>query len=190
MLTITRRNDNRFVKCIEHRIADIRGGVGVKVGNLGGSVLCEGTPIGYDSSTGLYKVVKTAKVLTDADASATTIEVAKGHHFKAGDYLTFGTSAKGQVIASIDKSDASKDVITLSDTLGAAIKAGAVLFEVTGNNTTKPVTPTAIVGDSYDVVNGENLFVNAWVIATVKTANCGVAFDDAIKSALKCIAFV
>ncbi len=190
MLTITRKNDNRFVKCIEHRIADIRGGVGVKVGNLGGSVLCEGTPIGYDSTTGLYKVVKTAKVLANASSSATTIVVAKGHHFKAGDYITFGTSANGQVIASIDKSDASKDVITVSTTLGAAISAGAVLFEVTGNNKTKPVTPIAIVGDSYDVVSGENLFVNAWVIATVNAANCGVVVDDAIKTALKCIVFV
>jgi len=190
MLTITRKSDNRFVRCIEHKIADIRGGVGVYVAGLGGAVLHEGTPIGYDSTTGLYKVVKTAKVLSSVTTTDTTIDVAKGHHFKAGDYLTTGTSTNGQQISSIDKSDASKDVITLGTTLGKAMSAGDVVFDVTGSNKTKVVAPSAIVGDSYDVVAGENLFVNAWVIGVVRESNAGIVFDDAIKSALKSIVFV
>ncbi len=189
MLTITRKSDNRFVRCIEHKIADIRGGVGVSVANLGGSVLYEGTPVGYDSTTGLYKVAKTAKVLANATSSATTIDVAKGHHFKAGDYISNG-SANGQLISSIDKSDASKDVITVGTTLGAALTAGDVLCEVTGNNKTRKVAASAIVGDSYDVVAGENLFVNAWVMGVVAESKAKVAFDSTIKTALKCIVFV
>lgn len=190
MLTITRKSDNRFVRCIEHKIADIRGGVGVSVANLGGAVVYEGTPIGIDTTTGLYKVYKTVKVLSNATNTDTEIEVAKGHHFKAGDYVTFGTSASGQQISSIDKSDSTKDVITLGTTLGAAITAGAVLFEVTGNNKTKKVNPIAIVGDSYDVVAGENLFVNAWVMGVVDKGKSKIAYDSALESLLKCVVFV
>ena len=45
-LTIKRAKDNRVVKCILHRIADIPGGVTVKTANLGGTALFEGTPLG------------------------------------------------------------------------------------------------------------------------------------------------
>lgn len=41
-LTIKRKKDNRVVKCILHRVADIPGGVTVSVANLGGSALFGG----------------------------------------------------------------------------------------------------------------------------------------------------
>lgn len=78
-LTIKRAKDNRVVKCILHRIADIPGGVTVLVANLGGSSLFEGTPIGKGKN-GAFEVCKTAQVITKADAAAKTYEVAKGHH--------------------------------------------------------------------------------------------------------------
>ena len=55
MLQIERKKDNRVVKCILHRVADIPGGVTVKVANLGGTALFEGTPIGVDAN-GLYEI--------------------------------------------------------------------------------------------------------------------------------------
>lgn len=186
-LTIKRKKDNRVVKCILHRVADIPGGVTVQVANLGGSALFEGTPLGKGSN-GLYVVCKTAQVITKANASATTYEVAKGHHFKVGD--RFATDAcDGQTITAIDKSDAAKDVITVGTTLGAIVKAGTCAFESSGANKTLKVAPVAIAGSNYDVENGENLFTDAWVIGVVNTANAPIV-NDAIKQALKTIAYV
>lgn len=186
-LTIKRKKDNRVVKCILHRVADIPGGVTVQVANLGGSALFEGTPIGKGSN-GLYVVCKTAQVITEATESATTYEVAKGHHFKVGD--RFATAAcNGQTITAIDKTDAAKDVITVGTTLGAKITAGTCAFESSGANKTLKVTPVAIAGSNYDVEHGDNLFVDAWVIGVVKEANAP-AVDNAIKSALKSIVYV
>lgn len=119
MLHIKRAKDNRVVKCIVHRIADIPGGVTVSVANLGGNDLFEGTPIGVGAN-GLFVVCKTAQIVAKAEATATQYEVAKGHHFKVGD--RFATDAcNGQKITNIDKSNPAKDVITLSATLGAVV---------------------------------------------------------------------
>lgn len=172
MLKITRFTDSRFAKCILNRVADIPGGVTVKTAELGGTALLEGTPLAYLSTDGLYHVCKTAKIVTDATSSATTYDVAKGHHFKVGDY--FATEgANGQAITAINKtSSTTKDTITVGTTLGVAITAASatVAFEATGNNKVVKYAPTVVAGSSYDVI-GENLFVDAWPIAIVKTGN-------------------
>ena len=186
-LTIKRQKDNRVVKCILHRVADSPGGVTVSVANLGGSALYEGTPLAKGSN-GLYEVCKTAQVVTAATASATDYEVAKGHHFKVGDYFAVGNN-NGQQITAIDKSDAAKDVITLGTTLGAAIQAGATAFQTTGANKTVKNTPVAIAGSNMDVEANTNLFVDAWVMGVVREANAP-AVTDAAKTALKGIIYV
>lgn len=285
MLTISRKNDNRFVRCIDHKIADIRGGVGVNVANLGGAALYEGTPICLGEN-GLYDVVKTGLVVT-AYTSGTSLYIAKGSHFKANDYISVAGSKNIAKINSIDKSDASKDVITLAAAFGESIPADGVIVKVsaatvthtavafgaqstttateilvdkgsniaigdfiagatdagdpmTGKQVTNiirgegydtivvaaqigkaiadnevlttvkasgnsPATASniksytvpvaqkkaiAIVGDSYDVVAGENLFVNAWVIGVVNGGKSKVAINDAIKSELNGIVYV
>jgi hypothetical protein len=186
-LTIKRQKDNRVVKCILHRVADIPGGVTVSVANLGGSALFEGTPIGIGAN-GLYVVCKTAQIITAAAADAVTYEVAKGHHFKVGD--RFATDAcNGQIITAIDKSDAAKDIVTVGTTLGAAIKANTCAFESSGANKTLKVTPIAMAGSNEDVVSGDNLFVSAWVIGVVKESNAPIV-NDAIKAALKGVVYV
>jgi hypothetical protein len=186
-LTIKRQKDNRVVKCVLHRVADIPGGVTVSVANLGGSALFEGTPIGVGSN-GLYKVCKTAQIITAATNSATTYEVAKGHHFKVGDYFAAGT-ANGQAITAIDKTDPAKDVITVGTTLGVAISANTAAYQSTGANKTLAVTPSAFAGSNEDVTTGDNLFVSAWVIGVVKEANAPIV-NDAIKTALKGVIYV
>lgn len=186
-LKIDRKKDNRVVKCVLHRVADIPGGVTVSVADLGGSALFEGTPIGKGSN-GMFKVCKTAQIITAATATATTYEVAKGHHFKVGD--RFATDAcNGQSITAIDKSDASKDVITVGTTLGAAITAGTCAFQSSGANKTLNVTPIAFAGSNEDVNSNDNLFVSAWVIGVVKESNAPVV-SDAIKTALKGVIYV
>lgn len=186
-MNIKRKKDNRALKCILHRTADIPGGVGVSVTNLGGSALLEGTPLGKGED-GLFEVCKTAKVLTQAEATATTYEVAKGHHFKVGDRFAVN-DCNGQVITSIDRSDEAKDVITVQTTLGNVVKAGDCAFESKGADTTLKVTPIAIAGSNEDVANGDNLWVSAWVIGVVRESNAP-ATNDVIKAALKCVVYV
>ena len=186
-LTIKRAKDNRVVKCILHRIADIPGGVTVKTANLGGTALFEGTPIGKGKD-GVFEVCKTAQIVTQAEANATTYEVAKGHHFKVGD--RFATDAcNGQTISAIDKSDATKDIITVGATLGAVVKAGTCAFESSGANKTLKVVPCAIAGSNEDVEQGSNLFVSAWVHAVVRESNAPVVNAE-IKASIACVSYV
>lgn len=186
-LTIKRKKDNRVVKCILHRVADIPGGVTVSVANLGGSALFEGTPLAVGSD-GLFVVVKTAQIVTAANATAKAYEVAKGHHFKVGD--RFATDAcNGQLITAIDKTDPAKDVITVGTTLGAEVAAGTCAFESKGADKTLKNTPIAIAGSNYDVESGDNLFTDAWVIGVVNKANAPIV-NNAILTALRNIVYV
>lgn len=187
-MQIKRKKDNRVVKCIFHRVADIPGGVTVETASLGGKALFEGTPLGKGNG-GIYNVVKTAQIITTATATATAYEVAKGHHFKPGDRFS-AADADGQVITSIDKSDPAKDTITLTATLGKEVAVGEVAFESAGANTTLKYQPIAIAGSNEDVdPDGDNLWVDAWVIGVVNDSNAP-ATDAAIKSALKGIVYV
>lgn len=187
MLTITRKKDNRIVKCILHRVADIPGGVTVKVADLGGSALFEGTPLGKGAN-GLFQVVKTAQIITEAADNATTYDVAKGHHFKVGDY--FATDAcNGQQITAINKSDAAKDVITVGTTLGAKITAGTCAFESKSGEKTPKYVPIAVAGTNHDVEPSTNLFVDAWVIGVIYENNAPIV-NDAIKTALKGVQYI
>ncbi len=186
-LKIDRKKDNRVVKCVLHRVADIPGGVTVSVANLGGSALFEGTPIGKGSD-GLFKVCKTAKIITAAADNATSYEVAKGHHFKVGEkFATAG--ANGQSITEIDKSHAAKDIIKVGTTLGAAISANTCAFESSGANKTLKVVPIVFTGSNEDVKDGENVFVSAWAIGMLKEANAP-AVNETIKTALKGVVYV
>ena len=186
-MTIKRSRERRTVKCLLHRTADIPGGVGVAVANLGGTALLEGTPLGKGAGD-LYEVCKTAKVLTKVEANATTYEVAKGHHFKVGDrFATAGCN--GQEITSIDRTDAAKDVITVNTSLGKVVAAGACAFESKGEDTKLKVTPIAVAGADEDVNPGDNLFVPALVIGVIREANAP-AVNDAIKAALKGVVYV
>lgn len=186
-LTIKRKKDSRVVKCLLHRIADIPGGVSVSVANLGGHALYEGTPIGK-SDNGLFVVCKTAKILTQANESATSYEVAKGHHFKSGDRFAVNDS-NGQLITTIDTSNESKDIITLQATLGKAVNAGDCAFESASEGNNLKVTPIAVTGQSEDVTTGDNLFVSAWVIGVVRGDNAPIV-NDKIKTALKGVVYV
>lgn len=189
MLTITRKSDSRVVKCLLHRVADIPGGVTIKVANLGGSALVEGTPIGVGSN-GLYEVVKTAVIVTAASATGTSIEVAKGHHFKVGDYIAFSSTNKGNVIAAIDKSNSAKDVITLTTGLAGDLAVGAVGVQTTSGTTYAPkYTAVGVVGSSYDVESSTNLFVDAWVIGVIKESNAPVV-NATIKGNMTGIVYV
>ena len=185
-LRIDRKKDVRAIKAIAHRIADIPGGVTVSTKNLGGDALLEGTPLAKGEG-GLYVVAKSAKVVGKTDTSHATYEVAKGHHFKIGDYIGDGT--KSQVITEINKSAADKDVITTTATLGVAKNPGDVLVECKGTNQAAKNTPCCVCGSSYTIKDHDNMFVDAWLMAVVYEKNApGV--DAKMKSALNCVKYI
>lgn len=169
-MTVKRRKDTSVKKVIQHRVADIRGGVGVITSNLGGSVLLEGTPLGAPVN-GKVEVVKLAKVVTNAGDSATSYEVEKGHHFKVGDFVMLKEGGVAAAITGINKSNASKDVINVEETLGEAVTAGDYLMEAaeaSSNASALKVEPHSINGTTQEVVPNDNLFTDAWVIAVTK----------------------
>lgn len=187
MLQINKYADNRATKAVVVKVADYPGGVTVSVADLGGSALKAGTPIGAPDANGLCHVVKTASVVTAAATTDTTIKVAKGSHFKVGDFI--GNGSKGATISAIDKTDASFDVITVNAALGVALKVGDALFQSSAaGGTTLKVTPFAVVGESY-TIDGGNLFVSAWLMAVVRRENAP-AIPSAVESALKGVHFI
>lgn len=130
MLKIERRSDSRVIKAILHRIADIPAGVTVNVANLGGTLLQEGTPV-CEGSGGLYEVLKTGKVVTEY-VNGTSLEIAKGHHFKVSDKIANEAGTMYANIAAIDKTtNADKDVVTLTAQFSAGLAVGAKLILVT-----------------------------------------------------------
>lgn len=179
MLTIERKTDNRAVKCMLHKIADIPGGVTVSVANLGGSVLLEGTPLCVGSG-GLYNVVKTGKVVT-AYSSGTTLDIAKGHHFKAGDKIANEAATMYATITAIDKTThPGKDVVTLASGFSGTLAVGALIILVTATENAA-VTHGAVVqgavsstsATSFNVDKGNKLAVGDFVASTVELGMTG-----------------
>lgn len=170
-MTVKRRKDTSVKRVFQHRVADIRGGVGVKTSELGGDYLFEGTPLGA-AVNGLCSVVKYAKVITAVAADATTIEVEKGHHFKVGDFVTSDEKAKAYAVTAIDKTNTAKDVITVGTTLGVAIAVNGCIVEAAaeaaGDTSELKVIPQSINGTGQHVKPNDNIFTDAWLIGTTK----------------------
>ena len=101
-LKIDRKQDKRVVHACTHMLADIPNGVTVCSSELvAGGILQEGTALGGKDAAGLYHVVKTARLTEDATANTKAYKVAKGHHFKVGDFIMLKVGAKAYKITSI-----------------------------------------------------------------------------------------
>ena len=188
MLQIKRSKDSRILKCIIHRLADIPGGVTIQTSELGGDTLLEGTPISAGND-GIYHVTKTVLVVTDAAADAKQYEIAKGSQLKTNDYIGSADIA-GKKVTNIDKTDPSKDVITLNATLAVAVAAGTVLSEVKAADSKElKYSPVAVAGSSYSIYPNDNLFVDAWVFGMVKEG-MAPSVGNEVKQALKGIIYI
>ncbi|MFE2860971.1 hypothetical protein [Sphingobacterium multivorum] len=109
---------------IDDATRSVQGGFTLDASNLAlGTIVGRGTVIQFDEATRSAKVVKTAKVVENATATATAYKVAKGSLFAVGG--KFG----GKVIASIDTTDANFDSVTVDATIGTAQKVGDVIVE-------------------------------------------------------------
>ena len=194
-LYFQRQNGERVIRAFAKKVADLPGGATISTSELTQSILKEGTPIGAKDSNGVYHVVKTAVMAKVATSSATTYTVAKGHNFKAGDYVTLGTGKKAYAISSIatNGTDATLDDITVGTTLGAAAAVGDVLIqasaEASGNTSTFKYKPVGLLGESYNVDNLGSLFANVVLIGVVKEENID-AVGDSVKGVLTGIQFV
>lgn len=171
-LTIKRQSDNRVTKCVLHRIADIPGGVTVSVAELGGNALFEGTPIGVGSN-GLYNVIKTGKVVT-AYNSGTSLEIAKGSHFKVGDKIADEGATMHATITAIDRTTyTDKDVVTLAAGFSSSLAVGAKIILVTVTNNAAVQhgaivyeAVSAIDATTFKVYKGHTLAVGDFVAGT------------------------
>ena len=158
-MNIERRQEEGAQKiAILHKVADIPGGVTVKTAGLSAGLLPEATLLAKGSG-GLYEVIPTAVMAEDANGTATTYAVKKGHLFKVGDKINKSGSTNVN-ITGIDTSDSAKDIITVDATLGARAANAALTAGGTG-------APVAITGEVHQIKAGQNLFVSAWVIAVV-----------------------
>lgn len=195
MLTIKTQSEARQVRAFTHKVADIPGGVTVCVAELiPGAILHEGTPLGKGTD-GLYHVVKTAKVKTDAAANATSIVIEKGSHITANDFVCVAEGGKAVKVASVSHGTTDDTLtIVLNETTGLAkLTAGDVLVgaaAAAASNTSKfKYAPVALTGSAYDVVANDNIFSAAVTIGQVKESNIPPISSD-IKAALKGVVFI
>ena len=195
-MQIIKKSDNRQNLAIVNKIADIPNGVTVSVADMTQSVIYEGTPVGRDGN-GLCHIIKMADVAVAGSATTdTTYTVKKGHNFAVGTVIMSKVGGKASAITAIatNAANSAYDDITVGASLGVTVAVGDVLMEAasaTTSNASKFLyTPFAIVGESYNVVNGDSMIVNAWLHAVVKEAclNFGVSAD--VKSALTTISFI
>lgn len=191
-LTIKRKEDKRVVHACTHNIADIPNGVTVKSAELvSGSVLKEGTAIGKGSDE-LYHVEKTALVVEAVAASGTSVKIAKGSHFKVGDFVMSAVNGKAYAITAIDTTNATYDTVTIGTAIGAIAK-GAIIMLADGEHASSGAAfkfaPKALTGDSYDVEALSNHLVSAVTIGQFKESVIP-PINDAILGALKGIVLI
>lgn len=191
-MRIKREQDERTAHACTHNLADVPNGVTVSVADLiPGVPLREGAIIAPDEA-GFYHLVKTAEVVEAATATATDYKVAKGHHFKVGDFVMFKTGAKSYAITAIDTTPATFDTITVGTTLGAAIPVGGTLTQAKAESATVSAykyPPFAACGDSYPVEALTNTPVVAVTFGQFRAALCPPLSDD-IKAALPTLKFI
>lgn len=171
-MTVKRRKDTRTPRVIMHRIADIRGGVSVKVSELGGDFLQEGAVLSKADDKGICHVVKIAQVTAEVGASDKTIKVKKGHNFVKGDFIMTKVGGVAYDITAIDtESSKTFDTITVSTTLGAISQGGFIIEAAAKSTSTTSAlkyVPQSINGTGKQFFKDSNLDTDAWLIAVTK----------------------
>ena len=166
-------------------LADIPNGGSVKVADIRGGMLYDGTPLFYNSTDKLWHPIYTAVMQANAGSTATAYKVLKGHSLKVGDYLYNGST--GYAITAIDTSNAGYDEVTVGTTLGAA-SAGAILVAGVSGGATP--NPQGLVIGHHVVESGMNLEVGIGVIGTVMAVRMKTEMSSTQKAALTDIVFV
>lgn len=170
-MTVTRRKDTRTPRVFMHKTADIRGGVSVKVSELGGDFLNEGAVLSAPDN-GICHVVKIAVLSAEAITTATDIKVNKGHNFKVGDFVMADEGGKAYAITEITTTEKTHDTIKVGTTLGVKIEKGGFVIEAAEESATTTsklkYTPLSLVGTGKPIVPNSNLDTDAWLIGVTK----------------------
>lgn len=168
-MTVTRRKDTRTPRVFMHKTADIRGGVSVKISELGGDFLNEGAVLSAPDN-GICHVVKIAVLSAEATIDATDIKVNKGHNFKVGDFVMADEGGKAYAITEITTTEKTHDTIKVGTTLGVKIKKGGFIIEAAEESETSKLkyTPLSLVGTGKPIVPNSNLDTDAWLIGVTK----------------------
>lgn len=178
-MTVTRRKDTRTPRVFMHKTADIRGGVSVKVSELGGDFLNEGAVLSAPDN-GICHVVKIAVLSEEATENATDIKVNKGHNFKVGDFIMADEGGKAYAITSIITTEKTHDTIKVGTALGVKIEKGGFIIEAAAESAAESAagsaagssklkyTPLSLVGTGKPIVQNSNLDTDAWLIGVTK----------------------
>lgn len=184
-MTVQRRKDTRTPRVIMHRIADIRGGVSVKVSELGGDFLPEGAVLSAPDDKGMCHVVKVARVFAAVGASDESIKVKKGHNFAKGDFVMAKAGSVAYDITAIDTEGSKEfDTLTVSTAIGAVEKGGYIAeaaANATGTESALKYVPFAVNGTGRPFTPKRNVDTDAWVFAVTRN----LALPDFIASSLK-----
>lgn len=170
-MTVTRRKDTRTPRVFMHKTADIRGGVSVKVSELGGDFLNEGAVLSAPDN-GICHVVKIAVLSAETTGPGTEIKVNKGHNFKVGDFIMANEGGKACAITSITTTEKTHDTINVKTALGVKIEKGGFIIEAAEESAAETsklkYTPLSLVGTGKPIVQNSNLDTDAWLIGVTK----------------------
>lgn len=166
-------------------LADIPNGGSIKVADIRGGMLYDGTPVFYNSTDHLWHPIYTAVMQANAGSTATAYKVLKGSQLKVGDYLYNGTT--GYAITAIDTTNSAYDEVTVGTTLGAA-SAGAILVAGVSGGATP--NPQGLVIGHHIVESDTNLDTGIGVIGTVMEVHMKTTMSSTQKAALTGIVFV
>lgn len=188
-LQITKEVVSSGVPIFQKVLETARGGFTLdNTGLTAGITIPGGTPVAYDESTRMAKILKTAEVIETAGGSATTYKVKPGSLLSVGDYVGKATGGAAYAITDIAPSGTDYDVITVGTTLGA-INAGEGIFQssATGaSNAALNVTPNGLTYEDYTVEVDKDLSV---VVRGTVYARRAPYAPTAVKTALPLIIF-
>jgi len=190
-----RHNPIRWNHAVEFIIEDIPGGGTIAKSDFksDSTVMQEGALLGVDAS-GIYHIVKTAKVWNDTVLNATGINVYKEHEFKAADILIdTGLSGTARNIQSIDTTNRDYDVFSFASGLGIALAESDVLIQAdaSGVNSDYKYFPVAVaIADEPVNLLNKNNGAGLLTSGRVKTDLMPYPIDENIKALLPSIRFV
>jgi len=154
---------------------EVPGGASLAVTRLdyltsGKEYLKAGAPVYVDIATRVAQVCKSTKSVTGS--TATSLYVAKGHHFKVGDSITDG--AFSRIISAIAASGTAYDTIAAPS--GLVVTAGTVYGEATAGAASAysalAYTPNGLTRDDIYIKDGN---------ADVAVVKMGTVREDALE---------
>jgi hypothetical protein len=161
----------------------------VTTGHTIDDVIAAGAVVGFDESTRLATVVKSATLHANATDSDENYDVEKGHGLIVGDYIAAVVGGKAYAITAIDTSDPDFDTLTVGTTLAVALTAPTAIFQSVATGATAGayfVTPKGLLYEDVTVAVGASISV---VLRGTVYARRIPAYDEGIPALMPNIIF-